>query len=200
MGVDFDASQLLRDCRTLPLAPIIRLHLDPIILVVPADRSPSRCDEARMSATLRWMMPRCILALALVVAPVAHAEDVTDSGYGHPGTFRPRFDESYAGPYIVASPRTGSLPPIPRPTELVPSAWGYGTYDVPTATGIRPAPVGTPTLYVIDTPTDARRKARSQGPRILSRGRRNPVSTSINPPMQAGARIVTVAIGRHASR
>lgn len=200
MGVDFDALQLLRDCRTSPLAPTIRLHLGTIILVVPVYRGPSRYNEVRMSATLRWMTPGCTLALALVVAPVADAQDVTASGYGHPDTFRPRFDESYAGPYVVAASRTGLLLPIPRPTELVPSAWGYGTYDVPTATGIRPAPVGTPTLYVIETPTEARRKARSQGPRILSRGRRNPVSTSINPPMQAGARIVTVAIGRHASR
>lgn len=153
-----------------------------------------------MPPTPRWLMPRCTLALALVVAPAAHAQDVAASGYGHPATFRPRLDESYARPHVVAASPVDSLLPIPRPTELVPSAWGYGTYGVPTATGIRPAPVGTPIVYVIDTRTDARRKARNQGPRILSRGGRNPVSTSIDLQMQAGARIVTLGIGQHASR
>lgn len=153
-----------------------------------------------MSPTLRRSMLGCGLALALVGAPTAYAQDVVTSGYGHPGMPHARFDESYAGPYLFASSFAESRPPLPRPTELVPSAWGYGTYGIPTATGIRPAPVGTPTLYVIDTMPSARHRARNPGPKVLSRGGRSPVATAIASQMQTGARIVMVPIGRHASR
>lgn len=153
-----------------------------------------------MSPTLKWLTLGCSLALAPAAVPVASAQDVVASGYGHPDTSRVRFDESYAGSYVVAASHAASRPRLPRPTELVPSAWGYGTYGIPTATGIRPAPVGTPTIYLIDTSPGAMHQARHAGPRILSRKGRNPVAISIAPQMRAGATIVTLRIGRHASR
>jgi hypothetical protein len=153
-----------------------------------------------MSPTLRRSIVGWSLALAVVAAPTAYAQEVVTSGYGHPGMPHARFDESYAGPYLFASSLAASRPPLPRPTELVPSAWGYGTYGIPTATGIRPAPVGTPTLYVIDTMPGARHRARNPGPRVLSRRERSPAAMAIASQMQTGAKIVTVPIGRHASR
>lgn len=39
---------------------------------------------------------------------------------------------------------------LPRPSELVPSAWGEGTYGVPTVAGIPPQPKADPVLYVIN--------------------------------------------------
>ncbi|WP_245524482.1 hypothetical protein [Methylobacterium nonmethylotrophicum] len=39
---------------------------------------------------------------------------------------------------------------LPRPSELVPSAWGEGTYGIPTVAGIPPQPRADPVLYVIN--------------------------------------------------
>ncbi|AWN54515.1 hypothetical protein [Methylobacterium sp. 17Sr1-1] len=39
---------------------------------------------------------------------------------------------------------------LPRPSELVPSAWGEGTYGIPTVSGIPPQPKADPVLYVIN--------------------------------------------------
>ncbi|WP_053080546.1 hypothetical protein [Methylobacterium variabile] len=39
---------------------------------------------------------------------------------------------------------------LPRPSELVPSAWGEGTYGIPTVAGIPPQPRAEPVLYVIN--------------------------------------------------
>lgn len=39
---------------------------------------------------------------------------------------------------------------LPRPSELVPSAWGEGTYGIPTVAGIPPQPKADPVLYVIN--------------------------------------------------
>ncbi|AWN49403.1 hypothetical protein DK419_26170 [Methylobacterium terrae] len=39
---------------------------------------------------------------------------------------------------------------LPRPNELVPSAWGEGTYGIPTVSGIPPQPKADPVLYVIN--------------------------------------------------
>lgn len=77
-------------------------------------------------------------------------------------------DAAISGDYIGAP-----LTRFPRPNEIVPPAWGYGTYGVPTVTGIRQAPTAQPTLYVIDSPAPARAgfargSARS---RVLSKGR-----------------------------
>ncbi|GJD63538.1 hypothetical protein [Methylobacterium frigidaeris] len=39
---------------------------------------------------------------------------------------------------------------LPRPSELVPSAWGEGTYGIPTVSGIPAQPKADPVLYVIN--------------------------------------------------
>ncbi|GJE17921.1 hypothetical protein [Methylobacterium marchantiae] len=171
-----------------------------------------------MSHTHRWSRYAhasklgCLLGLGLACSQfafpqAAEAQTIIASSYGHHGGSLQRFDESYAGPLIRGDYLGAPLTRFPRPTELVPSAWGYGTYGVPTVTGIRPASVGTPTVYVIDAPPRAERRVRNSGPRIVSRNRRGPVSKADIPPAspvaastQAGAKIVTVSVGRTASR
>ncbi len=49
-------------------------------------------------------------------------------------------------PGLVAEPYVT----LPRPSELVPSAWGEGTYGIPTVSGIPPQPKAAPVLYVIN--------------------------------------------------
>jgi hypothetical protein len=71
---------------------------------------------------------------------------------------------------------------------------------VPTVSGIAPAPVGAPTVYVIETPTPARRKttvrSRAQAP-VHPRARAN---TFVQAPVAAptfapdGPRIISVHV------
>ncbi|WP_128560594.1 hypothetical protein, partial [Methylobacterium crusticola] len=66
----------------------------------------------------------------------------------------------YAAPLGLA-PLEGALEPglvaepyfrLPRTTELVPPAWGYGTYGIPTIAGIPRQPPAEPVVYVINGP------------------------------------------------
>jgi hypothetical protein len=100
-----------------------------------------------------------------LVGPAA-AQDLTYVGGPAPG-----YGSAYGyGDNLVGGAYVGApLTRFPSPRELVPPAWGYGTYGVPTVSGIRRAPVGEPTVYVIDSPAPRRRDpARA---RILSRQR-----------------------------
>lgn len=73
-------------------------------------------------------------------------------------------DEVIAGSYIGAP-----FARVPSPSELVPPAWGYGTYGIPTTTGIRQAPAGRPTVTVINADGPPPRSG-GPGARVLSRG------------------------------
>jgi hypothetical protein len=82
--------------------------------------------------------------------------------HGRHGTFHGRRFAAYGGtfagplglygaggvlePGLVAEPYVT----LPRPSELVPSAWGEGTYGIPTVSGIPPQPRADPVLYVIN--------------------------------------------------
>ncbi|MDR7035298.1 hypothetical protein J2X36_000033 [Methylobacterium sp. BE186] len=84
---------------------------------------------------------------------------------------------------------------VPRPSQIVPAPWTYGTYGVPTFSGKRQAPVGEPTVYVIDAPA-ARTRAPGKA-RILSRGRDGEWSRFEAAPASAGgARVITVSVPR----
>ena len=113
-------------------------------------------------------------------------------GYGYAGPYGwggyGFADAAVNGAYIGA-PYTR----FPRPSELVPPAWGYGTYGIPTTTGIRQAPVADPTVYVIDSPAPARRQASRS--RVISRASdgRWIEPTSAPGVTAGGARIVTVS-------
>ena len=99
-------------------------------------------------------------------------------------------DEAVRGAYIGAP-----LTRFPRPSEIVPPAWSYGTYGIPTVAGITRAPVGQPTLTVIDTPSPPPR--RRGGARILSRGESGRWARMDMPAMEStGARIIAVRVPR----
>lgn len=113
--------------------------------------------------------------------------------------------DGYAGPLIHGAYVGAPFTRVPRPSELVPSAWGYGTYGIPTVAGIRSAPAGIPTVYVIETPparatrtlAPARRLAR---PRILSRSRdgrwsRAPEAAPVATAQAGGARVLSEQAG-----
>jgi len=118
------------------------------------------------------------LAGALVLsglAGTAQGQDLAYGSYPYAG-----YENGYGGPLIHGDYVGAPLTRFPRPSELVPSAWGYGTYGIPTVAGIRSASVGTPTVYVIDGQPSALRTA--PGPRpgsdaqppgaLVGRGRR----------------------------
>lgn len=118
-----------------------------------------------------------VLALAVGTGGVG-AVELYRQGYGpaYGSAYAPRYgsgygtsgygfaDEAVRGAYIGAP-----LTRFPRPSEIVPPAWSYGTYGVPTISGIPPAPVGEPTLTVINAREPARRRP-APGARILQRG------------------------------
>lgn len=97
----------------------------------------------------------------------------------------------YAGPAIRGDYVGAPFTRFPRPDQLVPSAWGYGTYGVPTVSGIPPAPVGTPTLYVIESPSTL---ARTKPLRSRARASSRPNAWAEAPPSAGGARIVSVTV------
>lgn len=159
-----------------------------------------------MSSVLKpLVLGLSVIAGAASVAGGARAQGLSGAyyetgGYGGSATYGRAYgygDAAIRGDYVGA-PFTR----IARPSELVPSAWGYGTYGIPTIAGIRQAPVGTPTVYVIDGPPQVARRERPTRSRVLSRGRdgrwmpaqnQGSVAPSAAP---SGARIVTVTVPR----
>jgi hypothetical protein len=91
----------------------------------------------------------------------------------------------FAGPFVRGTYIGAPLTRVPRPTEIVPSPWSYGTYGVPTVSGIAAPPAQPPTLTVINATDPAPRSMRER------RGDRATVSGR-----NAGAQIVTVQVPR----
>ena len=58
----------------------------------------------------------------------------------------------FAQPFIQGDYIGAPLTVVPRPERLVPAPWSYGTYGVPTVSGIAAPPTGQPTLTVIHAP------------------------------------------------
>lgn len=103
------------------------------------------------------------------------------------------YEESYGGPLIRGDYVGAPLTRFPRPSELVPSAWGYGTYGVPTVSGIRNAPAGTPTVYVIEAPRAAASETRRTRSKVLSRNAA-PQYAPMAERRAGSARVVTVGV------
>ena len=59
-------------------------------------------------------------------------------------------DDGYAGAFVRGAYIGAPLTRVPRPSQIVPSPWSYGTYGIPTVSGIPAAPIGQPTITVID--------------------------------------------------
>lgn len=114
-----------------------------------------------------------LLALGCVLAGPASAQGLIYLGGTAPGYYGTNagYGAGYGlGDNLVGGAYVGApLTRFPTPRELVPPAWGYGTYGVPTVSGIRRAPVGEPTVYVIDSPAPRLRAASRS--RVISRDR-----------------------------
>lgn len=123
--------------------------------------------------------------LVLGASPAALADPYAYSGYG------------FAGPAVEGAYLGAPFTRLPRTSRLVPPAWGYGTYGVPTVAGIRDAPAARPTLTIIDRPGSAgpRSARRRPGARVLSKA---PNGTWTEPPHSAieggGAQVVSVRV------
>ncbi|KQO67695.1 hypothetical protein [Methylobacterium sp. Leaf89] len=141
------------------------------------------------------------LAGALVLsglAGTAQGQDLAYGSYPYAG-----YENGYGGPLIHGDYVGAPLTRFPRPSELVPSAWGYGTYGIPTVAGIRSASVGTPTVYVIEGQPSASRAAAPGRSRVLTRGRQGRWSDAAGPtrargrggPFQAAAPVAETSGG-----
>lgn len=140
------------------------------------------------------MLPRLALAAVLASgAGAAGAQGFRAAGYapsyGDPVGYG-FADEAVRGAYVGAP-----LTRFPSPNEIVPAPWSYGTYGVPTLSGIRPAPVAAPRLTVIDAGAAPVRRA--AGPRILSRDGGGDWTRAEPAPQGAdGVHVVAVKVGR----
>ncbi|ACL61138.1 hypothetical protein [Methylobacterium nodulans] len=118
----------------------------------------------------------------------------------HPGFRRGRFAGAPVG--LVGGVAASEAPPpavaaeplltLPRPAELVPSAWGYGTYGIPTVAGIASPPRAEPVVYVIDG-------VGSRGPAELGRRRNGSWQAAEKGPAlrrSEPARVVGIAVPR----
>ena len=129
------------------------------------------------------MSSRTLLPLlALVAAAPAAAQgfrgvEPYGSASGADGGDRGHARAFVRGAYVGAP-----LTRFPRPTQIVPTPWSYGTYGVPTVSGIPPAPVAQPTLTVIDGRGPAASARRGEGWAMEGRA--------------AGARVIEVRVPR----
>ncbi|TFZ59912.1 hypothetical protein E4V01_05450 [Methylorubrum sp. Q1] len=140
------------------------------------------------------MRPALAAGLATLLtlgAASGAAADPYVYGYGN-GGYR------FAGPVIEGAYLGAPFTHLPSTSRLVPPAWGYGTYGIPTAAGIRDAPAARPTLTVIERPASAglRPTARRHGARVLSKDSRG-IWTDPAPRSEGegiGAQVVSVRV------
>lgn len=136
-----------------------------------------------------------VLALIAGIAPASAQTlgDGTSIGYlptGYAAAYGGYGSGLVDGAYVGA-PFTR----VPSPREIVPTPWGYGTYGVPTVSGIRRAPVGEPVVYVIEG--TGKGKTRRESERRRQAGRWSGLTAAEPVPQQAGgARVIEVRVPR----
>lgn len=120
---------------------------------------------------------RCFAASALVAlaATGVRAEPGLQGGAAHGPVHGPAVyaasGYAFAGNAIDGTYIGAPFTRIPSPSRLVPPAWGYGTYGVPTVAGVREAPSARPALYVIERQGRAEnRLLPRRSARVVSRG------------------------------
>ena len=124
------------------------------------------------------MISRTLLTLsALLLAGPACAQNVYPYASGEDG---------FAGPFVRGTYIGAPLTRVPRPSQLVPSAWSYGTYGIPTVTGVAAPPAQLPTITVIN----------ATGPAIPRPARASRADRLGSVAPQAGAQLVTVQVPR----
>lgn len=102
------------------------------------------------------MRLRTVTLLAAVAAlpaslPAA-AEGFHPHSYYGEGYPRVAYGRGFAQPFVAGEYIGAPFTRVPSPNRIVPAPWSYGTYGVPTASGIAAAPTGAPTLTVIHAP------------------------------------------------
>lgn len=136
--------------------------------------------------------PARAAGLAALLALCAASNAAADPyGYGYVAS-----GYRFAGPAVEGAYIGGPFTRLPSTSQIVPPAWGYGTYGVPTVAGIREAPVARPTLTVIHRRDAADRPAPRRGARSLSRDSKG-IWTDPGPRSEGdgdGARIVSVQV------
>lgn len=109
---------------------------------------------------LRTMTLLAALASLPLTQPAA-AEGYYGHGYYGPGIPRVAYGRGFAQPFVAGEYIGAPFTRVPSPNRIVPTPWSYGTYGVPTASGIAAPPTGAPTLTVIHAP-GARKGARRE--------------------------------------
>ncbi|MHB2206989.1 hypothetical protein [Methylobacterium sp. CM6257] len=83
-------------------------------------------------------------------------------------------DDGFAGEFVRGTYIGAPLTRVPRPTQIVPAPWSYGTYGIPTVSGIASPPAAQPTLTVINATSPERRRrgaagdSRATGARVIA--------------------------------
>lgn len=136
------------------------------------------------------------IALATLLALGATSGARADPGaYGHPVYAAPAY--GYAGNLVDGTYVGAPFTRVPSPSRIVPPAWGYGTYGVPTVAGMRDAPVARPALYVVERQGPAvNRLAPRRSARVVSRSGQGlwtdvPSTGSVE---RSGAQVVSVRV------
>lgn len=144
-------------------------------------------------------LPVALAAALLLGAVPASAQDLA-TPLGYLGGPPAQTGYGYGGNLVEGSYVGAPLTRFPSPREIAPTPWSYGTYGIPTVSGIRKAPVGEPVVYVIESPRPAeRRRARAAaGTRKHQADERwSALSTgSLEERSAGGARIVEVKVPR----
>ncbi|KQT45393.1 hypothetical protein ASG52_14595 [Methylobacterium sp. Leaf456] len=123
----------------------------------------------RPSFFARLLTAGAVLALA---GTAAQAEPLSHAGPSYGQTVYAASGYGFAGNAVDGTYIGAPFTRIPTPDRLVPPAWGYGTYGVPTVVGIREAPSARPALYVIERQGRAEnRLLPRRGAKVVSRSR-----------------------------
>ncbi|MCJ2015419.1 hypothetical protein [Methylobacterium sp. J-076] len=120
------------------------------------------------------MRLRALTILAALAVLPATLPASAEGYYGHApyggyrsygaGVPRVAYGQGFAQPFIEGDYIGAPFTKIPRPNDLVPAPWSYGTYGVPTVSGIARPPTGQPTLTVIHAPRAGIASRRSAAP------------------------------------
>jgi len=134
--------------------------------------------------------------LLAVVASAAQAESLSYAGTGYGPRVYAASGYGFAGNAIDGSYIGAPFTRVPSPDRLVPPAWGYGTYGVPTVAGIREAPSARPALYVIERQGRAEnRLLPRRSAKVVSRGRDGTwTDAGIGAAERSGAQVVPMRV------
>ncbi|WP_082528781.1 hypothetical protein [Methylobacterium sp. Leaf466] len=142
---------------------------------------------------MRWSQRMSLRALGSVLVLASATAGVSAQGYyggSRSVVYGPSYGHGFAEPAIRGDYIGAPFTRFPSPSDIVPPAWGYGTYGIPTASGIRAAPSGVPTVYVIDAP------ARRSGLAGDDRTSRPGVAYDARRGYGGGARVISVSVPR----